>query len=140
MSTSRHADRRRAVSLLYEADVRGDDLRSVLARAAEHEPAEAFTIALVEGVAERQGEIDALISRYARGWSIDRMPVVDRNLLRLALWELLASPVPVAVVIDEAVELANELSTSDSGRFVNGVLAEVARNEQDVAAARAANP
>jgi N utilization substance protein B len=140
MSTSRHADRRRALSLLYEADMRGDDPRSVLARAAEHEPAEAFTIALVEGVAERHDELDALISRYARGWSIDRMPVVDRNLLRLGLWELLASSVPVAVVIDEAVELANELSTSDSGRFVNGVLAEVARKEQDVAAARGGSP
>jgi N utilization substance protein B len=140
MSTSRHADRRRAISLLYEADVRGDDPRTVLARAAEHEPPESFTIALVEGVAQRHAELDALISRYARGWSIDRMPVVDRNLLRLGLWELLASSVPIAVVIDEAVELANELSTSDSGRFVNGVLAEVARNEQGVAAARAANP
>jgi N utilization substance protein B len=96
-----------------------------------------FTVALVEGVAERRDELDALISRYARGWTIDRMPIVDRNVLRLGLWELIASAVPVAVVIDEAVELANELSTSESGRFVNGVLAQVSRSERSVASARA---
>jgi N utilization substance protein B len=136
-TTSRHADRRRAVALLYEADLRGDDPRSVLARSAEDEPVGPFTATLVEGVADRRPELDALISRYARGWSIERMPIVDRNVLRVGLWELVASQVPVAVVIDEAVELANELSTPDSGRFVNGVLAQVYRSERDIVAARA---
>ncbi len=134
---SRHADRQRAVALLYEADVRDDDLRRVMERSARDDPARAFTVALVEGVARTRARLDELIATYARGWSIDRMPVVDRNLLRLGLWELLYSDVPVPVVIDEAVELANELSTPVSGRFVNGVLAQVARSEPDVAAARA---
>lgn len=105
--------------------------------AADGQPAEAFTVTLVEGVAGTRARLDELIETYARGWTIDRMPVVDRNLLRLALWELLASDVPVAVVIDEAVELAHELSTPDSGRFVNGVLAQVARSEPAVTTARA---
>lgn len=140
---SRHADRRRAVALLYEADLRDRDPLAVLANADESAGDDAvadgddrvesspapFVVALVEGVSSRRRELDDVIARYARGWSIDRMPVVDRNLLRVAAWELLWSDVPVAVVIDEAVELANELSTPDSGRFVNGVLAQVARNE-----------
>ena len=136
-TTSRHADRLRAVALLYEADLRGEDPRVVLTRSAREEPVEPFTVTLVDGVTDRRAELDALIARYARGWSIERMPIVDRNILRLALWELVASDVPVAVVIDEAVELANELSTPDSGRFVNGVLAQVSRSEHDVVSARA---
>lgn len=155
MSTrSRHGDRRRALALLYEADLRDGDPVALLTRghqdttAADRVPDDGsaqpvvapgpFAVALVEGVAGRRTELDALITRYARGWSLERMPVVDRNLLRLGLWELTSSDVPVAVVIDEAVELANELSTPDSGRFVNGVLAAVARDEPQVAAARAA--
>lgn len=136
-TTSRHADRRRAVALLYEADLRSDDPRAVLARSTADEPAGPFTVTLVEGVADRRAELDALISRYAHGWNIERMPIVDRNLLRLGLWELIASEVPVAVIIDEAVELANELSTPDSGRFVNGVLAQVYRSEREIVSARA---
>lgn len=139
MGTSRHADRQRAVSLLYEADLRGDDPRTVLTRISSDEPAGSFTVMLVEGVADRREQLDELITRYARGWNLNRMPVVDRNLLRLGLWELLSSDVPVAVIIDEAVELANELSTPDSGRFVNGVLAQVARSERAVTSARAGN-
>lgn len=137
MRTSRHAERQRAVALLYEADLRGDDPRTALTRVQPDDPASAFTVALVEGVADQRGTLDEVIARYARGWSISRMPIVDRNLLRLGLWELLSTDVPVAVVIDEAVELANELSTPDSGRFVNGVLAQIARDETQVTASRA---
>ncbi len=136
MTRSRHQDRQRALALLYEADVRRDDIGDVLARSTQDDPPAAFTVALVEGVARTGERLDSVIATYARGWSIERMPVVDRNLLRLGVWELLHSDVPVAVVIDEAVELANELSTPDSGRFINGVLAQVARSEADVAAAR----
>lgn len=142
---SRHVERRRAAALLYEADVRGGDPLTLLAREQTDEAAEAdeaapgpFVVTLVEGVTRRRRDLDALITRYAQGWTIDRMPIVDRNLLRLGLWELLWSDVPVAVAIDEAVELANELSTPDSGRFVNGVLAQVARAERQVADVRAA--
>ncbi|HEX6256840.1 MAG TPA: transcription antitermination factor NusB [Euzebyales bacterium] len=137
MTSSRHADRQRAVALLYEADVRDDALGDVIARAeASDDPPEPFAASLVLGVAGRLHELDGLIEAYARGWTVARMPVVDRNLLRLGLWELIGTDTPVAVVIDEAVELANELSTPDSGRFVNGVLAQVARSEAGVAAAR----
>ncbi|CAN5880234.1 transcription antitermination factor NusB [soil metagenome] len=138
MVHSRHADRQRALALLYEADMRGHTVTEVLARGVDgDDPPAPFSVALLEGIADRTPQLDALIATYARGWSIERMPVVDRNLLRLGLWELMASDVPVAVVIDEAVELANELSTPDSGRFINGVLAAVARSEDDVAAVRA---
>jgi N utilization substance protein B len=137
MVRSRHADRQRAAALLYEADLRGDEPTEVLERtAAGDDPPPAFTTTLVEGVARERAELDRLITTYARGWTIERMPIVDRNLLRLGLWELLSSDVPVAVVIDEAVELANELSTADSGRFINGVLAAVARREDRVASMR----
>lgn len=135
---SRHGDRQRALALLYEADVRGHALSDVLTRGADgDEPPAPFAVALVEGIARDRPQLDALIATYARGWTIERMPVVDRNLLRLGMWELLHSDVPVAVVIDEAVELANELSTPDSGRFINGLLASVASHEADVATARA---
>jgi N utilization substance protein B len=138
VSGSRHAERQHAVALLYEADVRGDDPLVALARSeADEEPPAEFTVALVSGVAGARPELDRLIAAYARGWTLDRMPVVDRNVLRLGLWELICSDVPIAVAIDEAVELANELSTEDSGRFINGVLAHVARSEDRVAQVRA---
>jgi N utilization substance protein B len=91
------------------------------------QPAVDYATRLVEGVQEHAAQIDDLIDRYADRWAIDRMPVVDKNLLRLGVFELLWMPeVPVAVAINEAVELAKSLSTDDSGRFVNGILGRVA--------------
>jgi transcription antitermination factor NusB len=84
-----------------------------------------FTRALVLGVESHRAAIEALITRYSRRWAIPRMPVVDRNVLRLATYELLYEPTPPAVVIDEAIGLAKRLSTDDSGRFVNGVLESI---------------
>lgn len=85
---------------------------------------------LVEGVQEHAAPIDELITRYAEHWTLDRMPVVDRNLLRVAVFELLWMPdVPTAVVVNEAVELAKSLSTEDSGRFINGLLGRLAQSE-----------
>lgn len=82
-----------------------------------------YATRLVEGVQKHSADIDARIARYSDRWALDRMPVVDRNLLRLALFELLWVPdVPVPVVINEAVEMAKSLSTEDSGRFINGIL------------------
>ena len=82
---------------------------------------------LVEGVEDHQAELDALIVEHARNWTLERMPAIDRNVLRIALFELVGRPdVPVPVVIDEAVELAKRFSTDDSGRFVNGMLAAIA--------------
>jgi transcription antitermination protein NusB len=94
-----------------------------------------FTRALVEGVAGSAAQIDELITRFARRWTINRMPVVDRTVLRLATYELLHEPTAPAVVINEAVELAKSLSTDDSGRYVNGVLDSI---RKDIAASREA--
>ncbi len=122
---SRREARERALSLLYEADVKGASGDDVL-RALPVEP-EAYARDLVEGVGAHRGELDELIRRFAKGWSLERMPVIDRTLLRMAGFELgWRGDVPTAVVIDEAVELAKEYSTDDSGRFVNGMLARLA--------------
>jgi transcription antitermination factor NusB len=100
-------------------------------------PVDGFTRALVLGVHDHAAEIDELISRFARRWSIARMPVVDRTVLRLATYELLHEPTGAAVVINEAVELAKSLSTDDSGRYVNGVLESI---RKEIAARRTDSP
>jgi N utilization substance protein B len=124
LGTRREA-RERALSLLYEADAKDVTPAQVLADL-PLEPAP-FVGELVQGVQDRLAEIDQLVSRYAIDWTLDRMPVIDRTLLRMATFELLARPdVPVGVVISEAVDLAKLYSTEESGRFVNGVLASIA--------------
>jgi transcription antitermination protein NusB len=125
---SRRQARKRALDILYEADLLGRSVAVVLADHLERsDPPEDFAVALVRGVERTRLELDALIREHARGWRLERMPVVDRNLLRIGLWEILHEPdVPAAVAITEAVELAKELSTEDSGRFLNGVLARIA--------------
>jgi N utilization substance protein B len=128
---SRRAARKRALDILYEADLLHRDAVTVLAAHLERDdPPGEFTVALVRGVDLKRAELDALISTHARDWRLERMPVVDRNLLRIGLYEILHDPdVPTAVAIDEAVDLAKELSTDDSGRFVNGVLARIAAEQ-----------
>ncbi|MBK9178371.1 MAG: transcription antitermination factor NusB [Acidimicrobiales bacterium] len=122
--------RERALGLLYEAEMKGVDPREVLV--ALPVPADPYTADVVAGVGERRAELDAHLARLARGWTVERMPAVDRAILRLAAFELLGRPdVPTAVVIDEAVELAKRFSTDDSGRFVNGVLARLATEVRD---------
>lgn len=91
----------------------------------------AYATELVEGFQEHAPTIDELIDRYAERWAIDRMPIVDKNLLRVAVFELLWQPdIPTAVVINEAIELAKSLSTEESGRFINGILGRVAEEEE----------
>lgn len=128
----RHEARRRALQVLYEADLLRREILVTLARVGRDphaEPLDAFAQGLVAGVAAHRADIDAAISEHARGWSIARMPVIDRNILRLAAYELLFEPeTPPAVVIDEAVELAKALSTDDSPRYVNGVLSAILRD------------
>jgi transcription antitermination protein NusB len=117
--------RERALALLYEAESKDASAREVLA--ALPVPAPPAVVELVEGVEDNRAELDELIATHSRNWSLERMPAVDRNLLRLALFELKGRPdVPVPVVIDEAVELAKRFSTDDSGRFVNGMLSAIA--------------
>ena len=128
--TGREDDRRseareRALLLLYEAEAKGGTPREVV----ENLPVAPDPMAtqLVEGVQDRREEIDDLLATHARGWTLQRMPVIDRTVLEIATYELLARPeVPTAVVIDEAVELVKRFSTDDSGRFVNGMLATIA--------------
>jgi N utilization substance protein B len=124
--------RKRAVDVLYEADLRGaDPLELLRERVADPSPpVPDHAVRLVEGVAAHAGRIDELIGEHARGWSLERLPDVDRAILRMAVFELLwADDVPDAVVIDEAVELARTLSTDDSPAYVNGVLGAILDTE-----------
>ncbi|KWX24952.1 antitermination protein NusB [Mycolicibacterium wolinskyi] len=129
----RHQARKRAVDLLFEAEARGLTAEAVAdARAAlaEDEPDVAplnpYTVTVARGVTEHAAHIDDLISAHLQGWTLERLPAVDRAILRVAVWELLhAEDVPEPVAVDEAVELAKELSTDESPGFVNGVLGQV---------------
>ncbi len=121
----RRQARERALAVLYEADAKGVTPRNVVAELPV--APDDFVVALVTGVEERTAEIDALLAEHAIGWSVERMPVVDRALLRLATFELLGRPdVPTGAVLSEAIDLAKQYSTEESGRFVNGVLSAVA--------------
>jgi N utilization substance protein B len=129
---ARSKARKRAVDVLYAADLRSRDRREQLAdeMAAGRPPVNDYTVRLVEGVAGHAAEIDRLIDTHARGWTLERLPDVDRAILRMAVFELLwVDDVPDAVVIDEAVELAKALSTDDSPSFVNGVLGGILTSE-----------
>jgi len=126
LGTRRQA-RELALSLLYEADAKGSTPGEVLGEF-PIEPDE-FAADLVAGVGKHQDEVDGYIRRFARDWSLERMPVVDRNLLRIGIYELLHRPdVPTAAAISEAVELARRYSTEESGRFVNGMLGRIAED------------
>lgn len=125
---TRRAARERAVALLYEAESKGVDIEELLASLPLRP--DPFAVVLVEGVRDHRTSIDAVINRLAEGWTINRMPAIDRALLRLGVFELCHTSVPAPVAINEAVELANVYSTEDSGRFVNGVLAQVAATER----------
>jgi len=127
---ARNTARKRAFQILFEGDQRGVDVQTVLADWIRHSrsdtrqpPVSEYTMQLVEGYANYARRIDDLISQYAVDWTLDRMPVVDRNLLRLGAYELIwVDETPDAVVLDEAVQLAKEFSTDESPAFVNGLL------------------
>ncbi|HLV59522.1 MAG TPA: transcription antitermination factor NusB [Natronosporangium sp.] len=129
---ARRKARKRALDVLYEADLRQLPAPEVLAeyvsRLEEPKPRYLpYTVSLVEGVVAHQDRIDELIESYAEGWTLERMPAVDRNLARIAIYEMLwVDDVDRPVAITEAVELAKELSTDDSPRFLNGVLGRIA--------------
>lgn len=120
--------------MLYQADVRSQPVAEVIAAEALRAQGEPDRLAswsyareIVDGVQDHRDEIDEQLETVAQGWALDRMPHIDRSLLRIATWELLHNAeVPTAVAIDEAVELAKAYSTEDSGRFINGVLARIA--------------
>ncbi|MDQ1484959.1 MAG: transcription antitermination protein NusB [Actinomycetota bacterium] len=126
--SARTKARKRALDVLFECDLRGSDAIETLARhlASADPTVPEYTVTLVEGVVAHRSRIDELVENYALGWTLDRMPVVDRNLLRIAAFELLwVDDTPDGVVLSEAVNLARDLSTDDSPTFVNGVLAKL---------------
>ncbi len=126
----RRAARRKAIDILYQADVTERSARTVMhdwQTAGRTVPT--YTESLVSGVERDLPDIDALLAAHSEGWTVHRMAVVDRTILRVACYEL-RSGVPVAVAINEAVEAAKRLSTEDSGRFINGVLGRIARDAQ----------
>jgi N utilization substance protein B len=133
--SARTKARKRALDILFQADVRGDETATILAaeaKRAANEPSRQaswlYAREIVDGVIDNQDAIDEQITTFAKDWSLSRMPAVDRAVLRIATWELLYNDeVPAAVSIDEAVELAKEFSTDESGAFVHGVLARIAR-------------
>ena len=129
---SRREARRAALNILYKADLSGVNPADALSADEEAGmPIDEFTRELVSGVGDRLGELDELIGQASRDWTVARMPAVDRAALRLACYELLAGEVSPAVAISQAVEAVKELSTEESGSFVNGVLGQIARRDSE---------
>ena len=145
----RHQARKRAVDLLFEAEARGlspveiVEVRTALTEAKQDVAAlNPYTETVARGVGEHTAHIDDLISSHLQGWTLDRLPAVDRAILRVAVWELLhAEDVPEPVAVDEAVQLAKELSTDESPSFINGVLGQLMLVAPQIrAAAQAVRP
>jgi N utilization substance protein B len=129
MPPARSKARKRALDILFEAEQRGTGVLDLLAERITlgSPPVPGYAADLVRGVTVHTARIDELLSQYAEGWTLDRMPAVDRNVLRIGVYELLwADDVPDAVAINEAVLLAQDLSTDASPAFVNGLLARIA--------------
>ena len=135
--SSRSKARKRAVDAIYAADLRKESPIELLGvtqvQVADRQNQDeifAYAKAIVEGVIDNHSEIDDLLETYSEGWTIDRMPNVDRAILRVGIWELVYSDTPNAVVVNEAVDLAKEYSTEESGGFINGLLSRVAGTRQ----------
>lgn len=129
---ARSKARKRALDILYAAELRGEEPTSALDRAiaAGEGPTNDYTADLVRGVAEHRARIDELLADYSEGWTLDRMPAVDRNVLRLGVFELMwADDVPDAVAVTEAIALVRDLSTDESPAFVNGILGTILRSK-----------
>jgi transcription antitermination protein NusB len=128
--SARTKARKRALDLLFAAEARGESAADLLdAQIADGELNNPYTATLVRGVVAEQARIDEIIAQYAEGWTLERMPAVDRNVLRVAVWEILYSEdIPVGVAVSEAVGLVQDLSTDESPSFVNGVLGAIERD------------
>ena len=132
--SARTKARKRAVDAVFAADLRKispltllDDVADLAADRQNQEAIFGYAREIVQGVVDNHEEIDDLLETYSQGWALDRMPNLDRAILRVGVWEILHNPdVPDAVAVNEAVELAKELSTDDSGSFVNGLLSRIA--------------
>ena len=137
--SARSKARKQALDLLYETDIRGTNLvetlisRDVPAEGPDARPIRDYTKELVNGVSENRRKIDELITTYAQGWDMDRLPAVDRNILRLGIYEILwAKEVPTSVAIDESLVLAKELSSDDSSKYIHGVLGRIASIKETI--------
>jgi transcription antitermination protein NusB len=129
---ARSKARKRALDVLFECEVRGIPLGATLDErvVAAEPPVNEYTVELIRGIAEHQARIDEVVEKYAEGWSLERMPTVDRNALRIGVYEILyVDATPDAVAVSEAMNLVRDLSTDDSPSFVNGVLGTVLRDK-----------
>jgi N utilization substance protein B len=138
--SARSKARKAALDLLYEADIRGTNavetltLRDVVEEGPDARPIREYTRELVNGVGENFRKIDELITTYAQGWDMDRLPAVDRNILRIGIYEILwSTTTPDGVAIDEALTLAKELSTDSSAGFIHGVLGRISSIKDSLA-------
>ncbi|WP_016998037.1 transcription antitermination factor NusB [Kocuria atrinae] len=125
MSSARSKARVRAVEILFEAEQRDESIQDALNRRRDNSTSKInpYTVDILEGFYDRAEDIDEFLETYSQGWTLERMPAVDRNVLRVGAWELLYNDeIPDAVAVSEAVAVARELSTDDSPRFVNGLL------------------
>ncbi len=138
--SARSKARKQSLDLLYEGDIRGQapaDLlasREVTEEGPEARPIREYTRELISGIADNRRKIDELISTYAQGWDMDRLPAVDRNILRLGIYEILwCKDLDDAIAIDEALNLARELSTDDSAVYIHGVLGRISNIKESLA-------
>ena len=137
--SARSKARKQALDLLYEADIRGTSALEILqARDSvedgpEARPIREFTKELIAGITKNARKIDELIATYAQGWDMDRLPAVDRNILRLGIYEIVwASDLPDGIAIDEALNLAKELSTDESAGYIHGVLGKISSIKESI--------
>jgi N utilization substance protein B len=132
--SARSKARKRALDVLYASEMRNRSTADALQQQSEEGPVNDYTVELVQGVTEHRTRLDEVISQYAEGWTLGRMPAVDRNVLRLATFEVLyVDDVPDAVAVSEALNLVRDLSTDESPAFVNGVLGNIVRDRASLA-------
>ena len=132
---ARSKARKRALDFLYEADIKNISAKDLFAdRGASELSQEPYVGELIDGVTEHIGKIDELIITYAQGWDMDRMPPIDRNILRIALFEILwGRDIPLQVAADEAIELGKSLSTDESSAYINGVIGKIIKIKDSIA-------
>jgi len=131
--SARSKARKRALDLLYASEMRNRSTDEALDQQSETGPVNDYTVVLVRGVTEHQARLDEVIAKYAQGWTLDRMPAVDRNVLRMATFEVLyVDDVPNPVAVSEALNLVRDLSTDESPAFVNGVLGNIVRDRDSL--------
>ena len=138
--SARSKARKQTLDLLYEADIRGASaaellaLRDVVEEGPDARPIREFTKTLIAGGTDNKRKIDELIATYAQGWDMDRLPAVDRNILRLGIYEIVwSSDLDDGIAIDEALTLAKELSTDESSGYIHGVLGRISSIKESIA-------